>query len=93
MPGVMVFPGRVVATPDTQDPGAGGSFGSISLRGAQAEHRKTLFQNKTSRNGFTNNPDNDDSGQARNALASSTGTASESAQENLSRPLHLNLCS
>lgn len=84
--------GRVVATPDTQDPGAGGSLESISLRGAQAKHRKTLFQKKkkktkkTSRSGFTNNPDDDDGGQARNALASSTGTASESAQENLSPP-------
>lgn len=38
--------GRVVATPDTQDPGAGGSLESISLRGAQAKHRKTLFQKK-----------------------------------------------
>lgn len=38
--------GRVVATPDTQGPGAGGSLESISLRGAQAKHRKTLFQIK-----------------------------------------------
>lgn len=53
-----------------------------SLSGAQAKHRRSYL--KTSQSGFTNNPDN--SGQVRNASASSTATASESAQENLSPP-------